>query len=98
MHRIFCSSFIYKNLVAPLGVYTEWGTLHFDILEKAYNLEFSETHPLANSRILNLRKCLKDILPDQYKTILDGSEIIEEIGLNLWSVNKEIIYDLCNKL
>jgi len=70
----------------------------FDILEKSYNLEFSETHPLANVRILNLRKCLKDILPDQYETILDGSKIIEEIGLNLWSINKEIIYDLCNKL
>jgi len=70
----------------------------FDILEKAYNIEFSETHPSANMRILNLRKCLKDILPDQYETILDGSKIIEEIGLNLWSVNKEIIYDLCNKL
>lgn len=70
----------------------------FDILEKAYNLEFSETHPLANLRIHNLRKCLKDILPEQYETILDGSKIIEEIGLNLWSVNKKIIYDLCNKL
>jgi len=69
-----------------------------DILEKANNLEFSETHPLANSRIHNLRKCLKDILPDQYEVILDGSNIIEEIGLNLWSANKEIIYDLCSKL
>lgn len=70
----------------------------FDIIEKACNIEFSDTHPSSNKRINNLRKNLKEIAPEEYDTIINGSKIIEEIGLYLWDVNKEIIYDLCNKL
>ncbi len=70
----------------------------FNIIEKACNIEFSETHPSSNMRINNLRKCLKEIAPEEYDTIITGSKIIEEIGLYLWDANKEIIYDLCNKL
>ncbi|HBX22450.1 MAG TPA: hypothetical protein DEF34_02260 [Desulfotomaculum sp.] len=70
----------------------------FDIIEKVCNVMSSETHPLANLRIHNLRKCLKNILPEQHETFFDGSEIIEEIGLYLLNTNKETVYDLLHKL
>ncbi|SHH88753.1 Peptidase U49 [Caloranaerobacter azorensis DSM 13643] len=60
-----------------------------DIIEKVYNIEFTETHPSAQMRIENLRRYFKNTLPETSQNILKGSRIIQEIITTLWDSNKD---------
>ncbi len=69
-----------------------------DIIEKTYNIQFSDTHPLAKMRIENLRKYLQKLLPQKADTILDGGKVINHLFTDLWESNKEIIFSKCRDL
>ena len=69
-----------------------------DVMEKALDIGFSQTHPSAKIRKQQIRKALKEMLPEQYETIVNGSMFIDEIVSYLWETNQERIKHLCKVL
>lgn len=68
-----------------------------DIIEKFKNTKIRNSHPFAEMRRRNIRNCLKKLLPEHYKEIIDIGKNIEEIVLELWDTNKEVVNVLCEK-
>ncbi|WP_313560490.1 hypothetical protein [Ruminiclostridium cellobioparum] len=68
------------------------------LIEEATNCGCSETHPSAEMRINKLRQNLSSIIPDDAETIISGTCIIRDIVSDLWNTNKEMIYDIYNKI
>lgn len=83
-----------KNQNSGYGLFACYLGIEFlftclDIIEKIYNVEFSETHPSAQMRIENIRRYFKNALPNKSQIIIDGSSVIREIMTSLWNINKD---------
>lgn len=83
-----------KNQNSGYGLFACYLGIEFlfaclDIIEKIYNVEFSETHPSAQMRIENLRRYFKSALPNKSRTIIDGTSVVQEIMTSLWNINKD---------
>lgn len=83
-----------KNRKSGYGLFTCYLGIEFlfaclDIIEKMYNVEFSETHPSAQMRIENLRRYFKSALSNKSQTIIDGISVVREIMTALWNINKD---------
>lgn len=63
-----------------------------DIIEKAFSIEFSETHPTSKTRIGKLREYLSKHLPQKGDEIISESKIIPYIIDKLWEMNKDEFY------
>lgn len=66
-----------------------------DIIEKFKNTRVRNSHPFAEMRRMNIRNSLKKLLPEHYEKIIDIGKNIEEIVLELWDTNKDIVNVLC---
>jgi len=69
-----------------------------DIIEKVHNIKFSETHPSSKMRTEHLRKYLEHTLPKRSKSILEGTQIIQEIITTLWNRNKDNFYSVVQRV
>jgi hypothetical protein len=83
-----------KNQKSGYGLFACYLGIEFlfaclNIIEKVYNVEFSETHPSAQMRIENLRQHFKSALPNKSQTIIDGTSVVGEIMAALWNNNKD---------